>query len=63
MSLMVSFQNGYGIEVVGATATLVSIIAFSFQLSCGCVKGFVLRSTADNLGRDADVLHSILDWE
>ena len=52
-----------GIEVVGAAATLVSIIGFSAQVFDGCVKGFVLLSTAHNLGRDADILRSMLDWE
>ena len=52
-----------GLEAVGAAATLVSIIGFSFQIFDGCVKGFVLLSTAGNLGRDADILRSMLDWE
>ena len=52
-----------GLEAVGAAATLVSIIGFSFQVFDGCVKGFVLLSTAGNLGRDADVFRSMLDWE
>jgi len=52
-----------GLEAVGAAATLVSIIGFSAQVFDGCVKGFVLLSTAHNLGRDADILRSMLDWE
>lgn len=52
-----------GLEAVGAAATLVSIIGFSFQIFDGCVKGFVLLSTAGNLGRDADLFRSMLDWE
>ena len=52
-----------GLEAVGAAATLVSIIGFSFQIFDGCVKGFVLLSTAGNLGRDADIFRSMLDWE
>ena len=50
-------------EVIGATATFLSIIGFSAQAFDGCVKGFVLLSTAHNLGRDADILRSMLDWE
>lgn len=52
-----------GLEAVGAASTLVSIIGFSFQIFDGCVKGFVLLSTAGNLGRDADIFRSMLDWE
>ena len=52
-----------GLEAVGAAATLISIIGFSFQIFDGCVKGFVLLSTAGNLGRDADIFRSMLDWE
>lgn len=37
-------------EAVGAAATLISIIGFSAQVFDGCVKGFVLLSTANNLG-------------
>lgn len=52
-----------GLEAVGAAATLISIIGFSAQVFDGCVKGFVLLSTAQNLGRDADIFRSMLDWE
>ena len=52
-----------GLEAVGAASTLISIIGFSFQIFDGCVKGFVLLSTAGNLGRDADIFRSMLDWE
>ena len=48
---------------VEAAATLVSIIGFSAQIFDGCVKGFVLLSTARNLGRDADLFRCMLDWE
>ena len=50
-------------EAIGATATLLSIIGFSAQAFDGCVKGFILLSTAHKLGRDADILRSMLDWE
>ncbi|KAL9132838.1 MAG: hypothetical protein Q9175_005983 [Cornicularia normoerica] len=52
-----------GLEAVAAASTLVSIIGFSFQVFDGCVKGFVLLSTAGNLGRDAEIFRSMLDWE
>ena len=52
-----------GLEVVGAASTLISIIGFSAQVFDGCVKGLVLLSTAQNLGRDADILRSMLEWE
>ena len=38
-------------EAVGAAATFISIIGFSAQVFDGCIKGFVLLSTANNLGR------------
>ena len=50
-------------EAVAAAATLVSIIGFSAQVFDGCVKGFVLLSAAQNLGRDAEILRSMLEWE
>ncbi len=50
-------------EALAATATLVSIIGFSAQVFDGCVKGFVLLSSAHSLGRDAEILRSMLDWE
>ena len=50
-------------EAVGAAATLISIIGFSAQVFDGCVKGFVLLTTARNFGKDADVLRSMLEWE
>lgn len=50
-------------EALGAAATLISIIGFSAQVFDGCVKGFVLLSSANNVGRDADILRSMFDWE
>ena len=50
-------------EALGAAATIISIVGFSAQAFDGCVKGFVLLSTAQNLGRDADILRSMLEWE
>ena len=52
-----------GLEAVGAAATIISVIGFSAQVFDGCIKGFVLLSTAHNLGRDAEILRSMLDWE
>lgn len=50
-------------EALGAAATLVSIIGFSAQCFDGCIKGFVLLTSAKNLGKDGDILRSMLDWE
>ena len=50
-------------EALGAAATIISIVGFSAQAFDGCVKGFVLLSTAQNLGRDAEILRSMLEWE
>ena len=50
-------------EAVAAAASLISVIAFAAQVFDGCVKGFVVLSSARNLERDADVLRSMLDWE
>ena len=49
-----------GIEGV---ATVVSVIGFAAQIFDGCVKGFNLLSSAQNLGRDAEVFRCMLDWE
>ena len=48
---------------VEGIATAVSIIGFSAQIFDGCVKGFVILSTAKNLGRDADIFRCMLNWE
>ena len=48
---------------VEAAVTAVSIIGFSAQIFDGCVKGFVLLSSARNLGRDGDMFRCMLDWE
>lgn len=37
-------------EAIGAAASLISIIGFSAQVFDGCIKGFVLLSTANSLG-------------
>ncbi|KAG8529896.1 uncharacterized protein KY384_005377 [Bacidia gigantensis] len=50
-------------EAIGAAAALVSVVGFSAQVFDGCVKGFVLLSSARNLDRDAETLVSKLDWE
>jgi len=52
-----------GLEVVAVASTLVSIIGFSAQVFDGCVKGFALLANANSLGRDADILRSMLEWE
>ena len=63
IQIVSSSKMATGLEAVGAAATLISIIGFSAQVFDGCVKGFVLLSTARNLDRDADILRSMLDWE
>lgn len=50
-------------EAVAAATSIVGIVGFSAQIFDGCIKGFVLLSSARNLGRDADILRSMLDWE
>lgn len=52
-----------GLEGVAGAARLVSVIGFSVQVFDGCVKGFNLLSSAQNLGRDADMFRCMLDWE
>ena len=44
-------------------ATVLGIIGFSAQIFDGCVKGFNLLFSAQNLGRDADMFRCMLDWE
>ncbi|MCJ1226263.1 Ankyrin repeat domain-containing protein 44 [Toensbergia leucococca] len=46
-----------------AAATVFGIVGFSAQVFDGCIKGFVLLSSAHNLGRDADMFRCMLDWE
>ncbi|KAL9634777.1 MAG: hypothetical protein Q9164_003884 [Protoblastenia rupestris] len=50
-------------EAVAAAASMLSVVGIALQVFDGCVKGFVLMSTAHNLGRDADIMRSMLDWE
>ena len=50
-------------EAIAAATSIVGIVGFSGQVFDGCIKGFVLLSSARNLGRDADILRSMLDWE
>ena len=50
-------------EAIAAATSIVGIVGFSAQVFDGCIKGFVLLSSARNLGRDADILRSMLDWE
>ena len=49
-----------GIE---GAAALVGFIGLAAQVFDGCIKGFVLLSTARSLGRDANLLRCMLDWE
>jgi len=52
-----------GLEALAGAATVLSVIGFSAQIFDGCVKGFNLLSSAQNLGRDADMFRCMLDWE
>lgn len=49
-----------GIE---GAAALVGFIGLAAQVFDGCIKGFVFLSTARSLGRDANLLRCMLDWE
>lgn len=48
---------------VEGIASVLSVIGFSAQIFDGCVKGFNILSSAQNLGRDADMFRCMLDWE
>lgn len=48
---------------IGEAASIASFISLSFQLFDGCIKGFVLLSTAQELGSRGDVLACQLEWE
>ena len=48
---------------IGEAASIASFVSLSFQLFDGCIKGFVLLSTAQELGSRGDVLACQLEWE
>lgn len=43
--------------------TALAVVSLTFQAFAGCVKGFVLLSTAHNLGKDASLLRTLLNLE
>lgn len=43
--------------------TALAVVSLTFQAFAGCVKGFVLLSTAHNLGKDATLLRTLLNLE
>lgn len=43
--------------------TVLAVVSLTFQAFAGCVKGFVLLSTAHNLGKDASLLRTLLNLE
>ena len=47
-------------DAVGGAATFIALGVTVFQ---GIVKGFVILSTARQLGKDGDLLRSMLEWE
>ncbi|KAI9821205.1 MAG: hypothetical protein M1827_003939 [Pycnora praestabilis] len=49
-----------GLDVAAGIAGLISLSITAFH---GCVKGFVLLSTAQHLGRDVDAARCMLEWE
>ncbi|MCJ1454523.1 hypothetical protein MMC28_004876 [Mycoblastus sanguinarius] len=51
---------GTPFDVAAGLAGLLSLGITAFQ---GCVQGFILLSTARQLGRDADLLRCMLEWE
>lgn len=50
-------------DPVSAAGLALSVASVSFQVFGGCVKGFVLLSTAHNLGKDASFLRTMLKVE
>ncbi len=57
------YLNFYLHQDMNVAAAAVAFIGFATQVYDGCIRGFVLLSTAHNLGRDADLFRCMLDWE
>ncbi|KFY56586.1 hypothetical protein V496_06682 [Pseudogymnoascus sp. VKM F-4515 (FW-2607)] len=49
-----------GFEVAAGVVGVVSLSVTVFQ---GCIQGFVLLSTAQDFGRDADIVRCMIEWE
>jgi hypothetical protein len=50
-------------DPVSASGVSIAVVSLSFQLFAGCVQGFVLLSTAHNLGKDASTIRCMLNLE
>jgi hypothetical protein len=50
-------------DPISVAGLALSAASLSFDIFAGCVKGFVLLSTAHNLGKDASYLQTMLDVE
>ncbi|KFZ17361.1 hypothetical protein V501_01763 [Pseudogymnoascus sp. VKM F-4519 (FW-2642)] len=44
-------------------AGVVGVVSLSVTIFQGCIQGFVLLSTAQNFGRDADIVRCMIEWE
>lgn len=44
-------------------STAVGFVSLSITIFEGCIRGFILLSTAQNFGRDADLLRCMIEWE
>lgn len=45
------------------SAGVVGLVSLSITLFQGCIQGFVLLSTANDFGRDADIVRCMIEWE
>ena len=50
-------------DPVTAAGLAISVVSLTFELFAGCIKGFVLLSTAHNLGKDSSTLICMLDLQ
>ena len=50
-------------DPVTAAGLAISVVSISFELFAGCIKGFVLLSTAHNLGKDSSTLICMLNLQ
>ena len=50
-------------DPVTAAGLAISVVSISFEVFAGCIKGFVLLSTAHNLGKDSSTLICMLNLQ
>ncbi|EAU31025.1 predicted protein [Aspergillus terreus NIH2624] len=50
-------------DPISAAGIAISVASLSFQVFAGCVKGFVVLSSAQNFGKDASFLRTMLNVE